>query len=274
MTIAAETYTLANGVAIPKIGFGTWQMPDGEETYQAVLFALQNGYKHVDTARAYGNEPSVGRAVRDSGIARDQIFVTTKLPAEVKDYDAALASFETTMGALGLDYVDLYLIHAPWPWDQKGADFRKENGDVWRALEEIYRGGRCRAIGVSNFSVDDLTTLAQTSTVTPMANQIRFFIGNTQEDVTRYCQEHNILVEAYSPLATGALLQNEDVATIARKYGTSVSQLSIRYTLQRGTLPLPKSTHTERILQNADVDFTIEEEDMRHLDGLRDTARR
>jgi len=274
MSIATEHYTLANGVQIPKIGFGTWQMPDGEDTYNAVLFALQHGYRHIDTARAYGNEPSVGRAVRDSGIARGDLFVTTKLPAEVKDYAGTLASFEETMQALGLDYVDLYLIHAPWPWDEKGADYRTENRAVWRAMEEIYRGSRCRAIGVSNFVVDDLTSLLQEATIAPMANQIRFFVGNTQEPVTRFCQENDILVEAYSPLATGAILQNKAVAAIAEKYQTSVPQLCVRYALQRGTLPLPKSTHAEYITQNADVDFTIESEDMHTLDGLQDTTKK
>ncbi len=274
MSVATENYTLTNGVPIPKIGFGTWQMPDGEDTYNAVLFALQHGYRHIDTARAYGNEPSVGRAVRDSGIARGDLFVTTKLPAEVKDYDDALASFETTMQALDLGYVDLYLIHAPWPWEQQGANFRKENSAVWRALEELYQGGRCRAIGVSNFTVDDLTALLAASAITPMANQIRFFIGNTQEPITRFCQDHNILIEAYSPLATGAILQNESVAAIAQKYRTSVPQLCVRYALQRGTLPLPKSTHPEYITQNADVDFAIEAEDMHYLDGLQDTTKK
>ncbi len=273
MSIATENYVLANGVPIPKIGFGTWQMPDGEETYRAVLFALKNGYRHIDTARAYGNEPSVGRAIRDSGLPRDQIFVTTKLPAEVKDHDEALASFEATMQALNLDYIDLYLIHAPWPWDEKGADYRTENKAVWKALEKIYRGERCRAIGVSNFTVDDLTSLLEDSAITPMANQIRFFIGNTQEPITAFCQGRDILIEAYSPLATGAILQNKAVATIAEKYRTSVPQLCVRYALQRGTLPLPKSTHTERITQNADVDFAIEDADMRYLDGLQDTTK-
>lgn len=272
MTVLDDQYTLSNGVQIPKIGFGTWQIPDGADAYDAVAFALRQGYRHIDTARAYGNEASVGRAVRDSGIARGEIFVTSKLPAEIKTYDGALASFEETMAALDLGPLDLYLIHAPWPWDEKGADYRAGNKEVWRAMEEFYRSGRIRAIGVSNFSVADLTSLMEDATTAPLANQIRFFIGNTQEDVTQFCGRHGILVEAYSPLATGKILGNETVEAIARKYGVGVPQLCIRYTLERGTLPLPKSTHPAYIAQNADVEFAIAPADLAALDGLRDTV--
>ena len=272
MAILDEQYTLSNGVQIPKIGFGTWQIPDGADAYDAVSFALRHGYRHIDTARAYGNEASVGRAVRDSGIDRSAIFVTSKLPAEVKTYDGALTSFEETMAALDLGPLDLYLIHAPWPWDEQGADYRAGNKAVWRAMEECYRAGRCRAIGVSNFTVPDLTSLMEVDTIAPMANQIRFFIGNTQEEVTQFCQRQAILVEAYSPLATGKLLTNKTVVALARKYGTSVPQLCLRYTLERGTLPLPKSTHPAYIAQNADVDVAIAPDDLRALDGLQGTV--
>jgi diketogulonate reductase-like aldo/keto reductase len=267
-----DHFTLANGVQIPKIGFGTWQIPDGNAVYDSVSTALKAGYRHIDTARAYGNETGVGRAVRDSGIPREQIFITTKLPAEIKDYDRARASFETTVSALDLGHVDLYLIHAPWPWSQIGKDCREGNIAVWRAMEEIYTAGRARAIGVSNFSVADIESLRAATTITPLVNQIRYFIGFTQNEVTDYCKSQDILVEGYSPLATGAILGNPQVRAIAEKYGTSVAQLCIRYLLENDVLPLPKSTTPSRIAQNADVDFGIGKEDLAYLDALVDTA--
>jgi len=271
MGILTDTYTLNTGADIPKIGFGTWQIPNGDEAYNATAFALKSGYRHIDTARVYGNEESVGKAIADSGIAREEIFLTTKLPAEEKTYEGALAKFETSLATLGVEYVDLYLIHAPWPWADRGGDYTKGNIQAWKALEEIYKSGRAKAIGVSNFSVNDLQAILDNGTVVPAANQIRFFIGSTQEDVTKFSQNKGILVEAYSPLATGRILNNPDVKKIAEKYDKTVAQVSIRYTLQRDTVSLPKSTHEEYILQNAAVDFEIDAEDMAFLDGLKDT---
>jgi diketogulonate reductase-like aldo/keto reductase len=262
-----------NGDRIPAIGFGTWQIPDGNVCYDSVAFALKYGYRHVDTALAYRNEQSVGKAVRDSGIDRGEIFVTSKLPAEVKTYDGALRSFDRTMDNLGLEYLDLYLIHAPWPWSQKGADYTKENIQVWKAMEEIYKGGRCRAIGVSNFNVTDLNAILDSGTIKPMANQIEFYIGRTQEDVTSFCQKNDILVEGYSPLATGAILDNEAIMDVARKYGTTLPKICIRYVLQRNVLPLPKSTHPEYIRENFDINFEISDEDMNYLSALKTSAR-
>lgn len=272
MPALTDTFTLTNGLEIPKLAFGTWQIPDGTITYDAVSTALKAGYRHIDTANAYGNEASVGRAVRDSGIPRDQIFVTSKLPAEIKDYARAQASFEETDAALGLGPVDLYLIHAPWPWSQIGKDCREGNIEVWRAMEELYSAGRVRSIGVSNFNVADIESLVAGSKITPLVNQIRYFIGFTQEEVTKYCQSHDILVEGYSPLATGAILDNPQVKSIAEKYDKSVAQLCIRYLLEKDVLPLPKSTTPSRIIENADVDFTINPDDLAYLDGLVDTA--
>ena len=270
MTILTEHRSLANGVEIPVLGFGTWQIPDGDDAYDAVASALEVGYRHIDTARAYGNEASVARAIVDSGIARDEIFLTTKLPAEVKSYDGAMRSFETTMDALGMDHVDLYLIHAPWPWNEQGADYRSGNADAWRAMAEIHQSGRARAIGVSNFEVADLEALSSSSDVVPQVNQIRFFVGNTQDAVTRYCHEHGILVEAYSPLATGSMLDDEDVRAVADRYDRSVAQLCIRYALQKDTVPLPKTTNADRMRENADIDFEISDEDMARLDSISD----
>ncbi|AMM20738.1 2,5-diketo-D-gluconic acid reductase [Frondihabitans sp. PAMC 28766] len=272
MTALTDKFTLSNGVEIPKIGFGTWQIPDGAPAYESVAEALKIGYRHIDTARAYGNEASVGRAVRDSGIPRDDIFITTKLPAEVKDYDEAKASFETTMSLLELDRVDLYLIHAPWPWSDMGSDHRDGNVAAWKAMEEIYQAGRSRSIGVSNFDVADLESLIESTDVVPHANQIRWFIGNTQHDTTAYCKANGILVEGYSPLATGAILHNPDVTRIADKYHRSVAQICIRYLLENNVLPLPKTTTPSRMAENADVDFEISGDDLGTLDGLVDTV--
>ena len=265
-----DRFTLSNGVEIPQVGFGTWQIPDGPETYDSVAGALEAGYRHIDTAQAYGNEASVGRAVRDSGIPRDQIFVTTKLPAEIKDADEARARFTRTHEDLGLGAIDLYLIHAPWPWTEIGKDCREGNIAVWKVFEELYGAGSVRSIGVSNFEVADLESLIDATDVVPHANQIRYFIGHTQDEVTAFCAEHEILVEAYSPLATGGLLENDDLQAMADKYGKSVAQLSIRYVLQKGALPLPKTTTPSRIVENADVDFEISPEDIATLDAMAD----
>lgn len=272
MSVLHEAFTLNTGASIPKIGFGTWQIPNGDVAYNAVTFALHNGYRHIDTARVYGNEESVGKAIKDSQISREELFITTKLPAEIKTYEGALEAFDTSLSTLGLEYVDLYLIHAPWPWSDQGGDYTEGNIQAWKALEEIYHSGKAKAIGVSNFNVKDMQAILENGTVIPAANQIRFFIGHTQPDVTNFCQENNILVEAYSPLATGQILDNEHVAQIAEKYNVSVAQVCIRYTLQKGTLPLPKSTHEEYILQNAAIDFELSAEDMAFLDQLEATA--
>jgi len=274
MSMLDESVVLPNGVRIPRIGFGTWQIEDGPPAYDAVLCALRTGYRHVDTARAYGNEASVARAIADSGLDRARMFVTSKLPAEIKTEAGARQAFEHTMEALGPAAPDLYLIHAPWPWSEIGKDCRAGNRKVWSVLEELYTAGRCRAIGVSNFTVADLTDLMAVAKVTPHVNQIRFYVGDTQEDVTRFCQERGILVEGYAPLATGKIVANPEIAVVARRHGVSVPQVCIRYVLQRGVLPLPKSTHPEFIRQNAEVDFQLTPEDMQYLDNLRDTAKR
>lgn len=272
MRTLIDTYTLNTGAKIPKIGFGTWQIPNGEEAYNSTLFALKSGYRHIDTARVYGNEQSVGKAIKDSGIAREDIFLTTKLPAEIKTYEESLEAFETSISTLGVDYVDLYLIHAPWPWSDPSGDYTDGNIQAWKALEEIYKSGRAKAIGVSNFSASDIQSILDVSDITPAVNQIRYFIGFTQEDTMTFCEKNNILVEAYSPLATGRILNNPEVKNIADKYNKSVAQISLRYTIQRGTVTLPKSTHEEYILQNADIDFEIDDTDLAFLDGLKDTT--
>jgi len=264
-----DFFTLTNGVKIPAIGFGTWQIPAGEEAYNSVIAALKSGYRHIDTALAYGNEAGVGQAIRDSGIDRKEIFVTSKLPAEVKNDAIAHRYAEKTIKNIGLDYIDLYLIHAPWPWNEIGADYTKQNIQIWKVMEAFYEKGSTRSIGISNFNVSDINAILDTCRIRPMVDQIKFHIGHQQQEIREHCAKNDILVEGYSPLATGNLLHNAAIAGIAKKYGKNTAQLSIRYVLQKGALPLPKSTHPEYISQNLDIDFEIAGEDMKYLDGLK-----
>ncbi len=271
MSVLTESYTLSNGNQIPKIGFGTWLLEEGDECYNAVADALRLGYRHIDTARAYDNEASVGRAVRDSGFSREEIYVTSKLPAEAKAYDRALAEFETTMSEIGLDYLDLYLIHAPWPWNEAGKDCREENRQIWKAMEEFLARGRVKAIGVSNFDSADLDSLLPACETKPMVNQIRWFIGLDPSDTVAKCAEHGIVVEAYSPFAHGLIVNHPEIGDIAARYGVSAPQLCIRYLLQHGAVVLPKATKTPHIEQNAELDFEISAADMGTLDAMRNT---
>ena len=261
-------FTLKNGVKIPAIGIGTWQVAPGDEAYNTVRSALEVGYRHVDTANTYGNEKSVGEAIRDSGIPRAEIFITTKLPSDIKNYDGARASFMESLENLGVEYVDLYLIHAPWPWSAVGTNCDEGNTAAWRAMIDLYNEGKIRAIGVSNFHPSDIENLIETTGFSPMVNQIRYFIGNTQQHITDYCRERGILVEAYSPLATGALVNDEHMAHLAEKYGKSIAKICIRYCIEKGTLPLPKSTNPARMAENLDVDFEMDAEDVAYLDSL------
>ncbi|KRM71257.1 aldo/keto reductase [Lacticaseibacillus brantae] len=273
MTQLTDTYTLANGHKIPKVGFGTWQIP-AAQAKQAVSDALKLGYRHIDTALAYRNEAAVGEAIRESGISRDEIFVTSKLPAETKSYRGAIRDFETTMTNIGLDYIDLYLIHAPWPWGQPGANFDTENQAVWEAMEAIYASGRAKAIGVSNFNVHDLKNVLRQAEVKPMVDQIQYYVGYTEPEITQFAQESGLLVEAYSPLATGGILKNKDLQAIADRYQVSLAQLAIQFVIQNGVLPLPKAVHRDHIENNAQLDFEISEADMATMRELKNTANR
>lgn len=260
-------YTLSNGVKIPVIAFGTWQMSE-EEAYHSCLFALKNGYRHLDTAYAYQNELGVGKAIKDSGIRREDIFVTTKLPASIKTYDGAIKHFYESLSNLGLDYIDLYLIHAPWPWDNVGLDCESGNVEVWKAFIDLYNKGLIKSIGVSNFRDYNIENLIKNTNFIPHVNQIRYFIGNTQESVVSCCNKYNILVEAYSPLATGEILESKELLDMAKKYNKTVAQICIRYCIENNTLPIPKSTHENRILENFNLDFKISDEDMNYLNSL------
>jgi len=274
MKTIQDVYVLKNGVKMPKVGFGTWQIPDGEICYNAVSMALKHGYRHIDTAAAYGNEASVGKAIKDSGLAREEVFVTSKLQSHIKTYQGALDAFDKTMKELDMDYLDLYLIHAPWPWNEIGKDCSSGNVEAFKAMEKLYREGKIRAIGVSNFSPSDLDNILKHCEIIPHVNQIAFFIGNNQEETHRYCNDKGILVEAYSPLAIGYALTNETIQNMAKTYGVTPAQLCIRYCIEKGTAPLPKSTHESRIIENTGLDFKMKEEDVAFLDTIKNDPRR
>lgn len=267
--ILEETYTLSNGVKIPKLALGTWFISD-EEVSPAVKDAVKIGYRHIDTAQAYQNERGVGEGIRESGLDRKDIFVTTKLAAEVKSYDEAVASIDKSLKTLGLDYIDLMLIHSPQPWEEFGGDDRHPEGNLeaWKALEEAYEDGKLRAIGLSNFEKGDVENILENGSVKPMVNQILAHISNTPFELIEYCKDNDILVEAYSPLGHGELFKNKEIAEMAKRYSVSVPQLCIRYDLQLGLLPIPKTANPDHMKDNAGVDFEISEEDMKVLENM------
>lgn len=271
--ILDETFPLANGASIPKLGFGTWMIPD-DDAARAVREAIAIGYRHIDTAQAYANERGVGQGVRDSGVPREQIFVTTKLAAECKSYADATARVDGSLQALGLDAIDLMLIHSPQPWAEfrEGDRYFEGNLEAWRALEEAHRAGKLRAIGVSNFERADLDNLLRNGSVAPMVNQILAHVGNTPFDLIDYSRSKGILVEAYSPVAHGAVLKDANLAAMADRYGVSVAQLCIRYCLQLDLLPLPKTANPAHMRENAAVEFVISDADMDVLRGVRDST--
>lgn len=264
-----ETFTLSNGIKIPKLGLGTWFIDD-DKAGQAVKEAVKIGYCHIDTAQAYGNERGVGEGVRTCGLKRDELFVTTKLAAEIKSYKEAVAAIDGSLGKMGLDYADLMIIHSPQPWNQFGGEdrFLEGNRDAWRALEDAYKAGKLRSIGVSNFQKSDIENILESCSVSPMVNQILAHVTNTPRALIQYCRDKNILVEAYSPIGHGELLKNKELSGIAEKYGVSVPQLSIRYVLQLDLLALPKTGNPEHMKNNADVDFAISAEDMDTLKNM------
>lgn len=267
-----DTYTLNNGVKIPVVGFGTWQTPDGNIAESSVLAALKAGYRHIDTAAAYGNQESVGRGIRKSGIPRDEIFVTTKLWNKDHGYQAAKQAIDRSLMELGLDYLDLYLIHWPNPVDFRDR-WQEMNAESWRAMEEAVQAGKIRAIGVSNFHAKHLDELLKTATIQPTVNQIFLNPSDLQPEVTAYNEAHHILSEAYSPLGTGKIFKVAELQNIAANYGKTVAQVVLRWSLQHGFLPLPKSVHPERIEENAQLfDFELSEADMKVIDGLHGQA--
>ncbi len=256
---------LNSGVVMPLFGLGTFQTRSGRETREAVLHALQVGYRLIDTAKAYGNEEDVGDAVRESGIPREEIFVTTKLWNTDHGYDRALKAFEKSLERLGLSYVDLYLIH----WPEGGL-----RNETWKALEKLLKGGTCRAIGVSNYTVRHLKELLDNSSTVPAVNQVEFHPYLYQEELLEFCNSHEIQMEAYSPLTKGRKLNDPKLLAIARKYSKTSAQILIRWVLQKEVVVIPKSSRNERIEENARVfDFSISDEDMRSLDSFSENYR-
>ncbi len=267
--ILEETYTLSNDLLIPKLGLGTWFIKD-DAAAQAVREAVDIGYRHIDTAQAYGNEAGVGEGVRTCGLKREDIFVTTKLDAGIKSYNEAVASIDASLKKMGLDYADLMIIHSPQPWTKFGDDDRYFDGnrEAWRALEEAYKAGKLRSIGLSNFQQQDIDNIMDSASVKPMINQILAHISNMPQELIQYCKQSNILVEAYSPVGHGVLLKNSKIIELADKYRVSVPQLCIRYTLQHDLLPLPKTANPAHMKNNSELEFDISDADMRYLDEM------
>ena len=255
-----EKFTLSNGVEIPAVGYGTYLTSEKDDG--TVAAALAAGYRHFDTASFYGTEQALGDALKAAGVPREELFLTSKLWKDEMGYENAFAAFERSLQKLGTDYLDLYLIH--WPrTDDLTAEWRQLDRDTWRALEELHRAGRVRAIGVSNFLPHHLRNLMETAEIAPMVNQIEFHPGYPQTWNVEFCKAHGILPEAWSPLGRTRVLQDERLAGIAAKYSTPAAQLCVRFALQCGVVPLPKSSSPARMQANLDVfDFVISDEDM------------
>lgn len=267
--ILQETATLPNGVEIPKLALGTWMIEDAEVA-EAVKTAIELGYRHIDTAQAYGNERGVGEGIRDSGVPRDQIFLQTKLAAEAKDYETAKAAIQGSLDLLGVDYIDLMIIHSPQPWMEFAGEDRFFEGNLaaWKALTEFYEAGKIRAIGVSNFQKEDLDNLIDNADVAPMINQVLCHVSNTPFELIDYCKSKGMLVEAYSPIGHGQILDNPEIKAMADKYGVTVAQICIRYVLQLDVLALPKTKTPAHMKSNAELDFVISDADMETLKSM------
>lgn len=266
-----KTLTLNNGVEIPQLGLGTWFIDD-DKVADAVKAAVELGYRHIDTAQAYGNERGVGEGVRTCGVPREELFVVSKVAAEHKTYEEAKAGIDETLKKMGLDYLDMMIIHSPQPWvevNQSENRYVEGNRVAWRALEDAYKEGKLKAIGISNFQIGDIESLMETAEIKPMVNQVLCHISNTPLELIEYCQKNEIVIEAYSPIAHGEILNQPEIKKIADKYGVSVPQLCIRYTLQLGASSLPKTASPEHMKTNAEVEFEINAEDMEVLKNFK-----
>lgn len=262
-----STVTLHNGVQMPRLGLGVFKVQDGAEVISSVKYAIEYGYRSIDTAAAYGNEEGVGQAVKESGIPRDQLFITTKLWNSEQGYDTTLAAFEKSMSKLGLDYLDLYLIH--WPVPAKGKYI-----ETWRAFEKLYQDGRVRAIGVSNFQTHHLQDILDQCDIKPMVNQVEYHPKLTQRKLHDFCKTHAIQLEAWSPLMQGKLLDEPTLASMAKKYNKSNAQIILRWDVQNEVVTIPKSVKPHRIKENADIfDFELTAEDMQKIDALNEDLR-
>lgn len=256
---------LYNGIEIPEIGFGTWHIKDGIELEFSIKTAIENGYTHIDTASKYKNEEFIGNTIEKYNIPRENLFITSKLWNEDKGYDNTIKAFQETLDRLKTDYLDLYLIH----WPMTAENWEELNAETWRAFEDLYKMGKVKAIGVSNFMVQHMQSLRKTATILPMVDQIEFHPGMMQKEILEYCRNNNIVVEAWSPLGSGRMLDNKDLKIITDKYKKSVAQICIRWCIQNNVIPLPKSTHLERIKDNIDIyDFRISDEDMEYINNM------
>ena len=265
-----NTITLSNGVVVPQLALGTWLI-DNDKAADAVKSAIEIGYRHIDTAQAYMNEAGVGEGIRNSGVARDEIFVTTKVAAEHKDYKSAMDGINGSLKAMGLDHIDMMIIHSPQPWvkvNQSDERYFEGNLEAWRALTDAYKAGKLRAIGVSNFLKEDIDNIWDNAEEKPMVNQVLCHISNTPMELINYCQDKGVVMEAYSPVAHGEALKNEKIAEMAKKYGVTVPQLCIRYDIQLGMIVLPKTANSDHMKSNADVEFVISDEDMKVLKNV------
>lgn len=265
-----ETYVLNNGVRIPRLGLGTWFI-DNDNAAEAVKQAVAVGYRHIDTAQAYNNEAGIGIGVRNCGVPREQIFITSKVAAEHKSYETATKSIDETLNTMGLSYLDMMIIHSPQPWaevNQSENRYFEENRQVWKALEDALSARKVRAIGVSNFLQEDIESLLEAVSVTPMVNQVLCHISNTPFSLIDYCQRNGIAVEAYSPVAHGEALKNAKMKELAEKYGVTVPQLCIRYDIQLGTIVIPKTANPDHMRTNAELDFAISDDDMEILKAI------
>ena len=266
-----RSIVLNNGLKIPQLGLGTWLIDDNKAA-DVVKAAVKIGYRHIDTAQAYGNERGVGEGVRTCGIPREELFVVSKVAAEHKTYEEAMAGINETLEKMGLDYLDMMIIHSPQPWakvNQSEDRYVEGNRAAWKALEDAYTAGKLRAIGVSNFQIEDIESLLETVKIKPMVNQILLHISNTPLELVEYCQKNNIAVEAYSPIAHGEILNQPEITAFAKKYGVTVPQLCIKYTLQLGAISLPKTGNPEHMKSNTQLDFEISAEDMELLKNFK-----
>ena len=268
-----STYELSNGVKIPVLGFGTWQSADGDEAYNAVLTALRAGYRHIDTAAAYENEESVGKAINDfmkeSGVSRKDLFVTTKLWNGDHGRTLTEKAIDSSLSKLGLDYLDLYLIH--WPNPLKFRDcWEEKNAESWKEMEDAVKDGKIRAIGLSNFWEHHIEALLKTASIKPVVNQIKICPGQSQRKLVEYSKKLGMVMEGYSPLGTGAIFANEFMKSLSEKYKRSIAQICIRWSIQSGCIPLPKSVTESRIKENLNVfDFELDAEDIEKIANLK-----
>lgn len=270
-----EMKKLSNGVEIPVLALGTWFIDD-DKVEEAVKSAVKLGYRHIDTAQAYGNEQGVGKGIRSCDVPREQIFVTSKVAAEYKTYEEAAASIDRSLANMGLDYIDMMIIHSPQPWDkvnQSEDRYVEGNRAAWKALEDAYKAGKLHAIGVSNFLQEDIENLWDTAEIKPMVNQVLCHISNSPLELIDYCQKKGMVMEAYSPVAHGEALKNKAIADMAEKYGVTIPQLCIRFDIQLGMIVLPKTANPEHMKVNGDVDFIISDEDveiLKHIERIKD----